>query len=108
MKELKDKKQLHPTNVRELAEVNAYYPFEWNGKRLRCVPMKDRCNNPCRKCYFEKERNTHLRCPMNKACMAAYRYDNRSVKFISDELSSLNMDEVSMAHALQADKICYK
>lgn len=108
MKELKDIRELHPTNIKELSRVKTYYPFEYHGRKLRCVPVKENSKTPCRYCRWEKDRNTSLICPMIKACSAAYRDDRTSVKFISDELSSLNMDEESQRMAMEADRICMK
>ena len=88
---LKDMKVLHPQTMEELAAVPLYYPLEWNGKRMRVVPADDdRWNNPCKSCKFLMQRNLHLICPMARACMAKYRVDGKSVKFIGDELSNLN------------------
>lgn len=108
MKELKDMSMLHPMSIKELAGIPAYFPFEYNGKKLRCVPVKEKSMIPCRMCNWEKLRNVSERCPMAKACMSAFRQDHVSVKFISDELSSLNLDEEAKQKAMDADKICCK
>lgn len=104
---LKDMRPLHPQALDELAQVPVYYPFEWKGMRLRVVPADDeRWSNPCKSCKFLKERNTHLICPMAKACMARNRVDGQSVKYIGDELSNLNgLDDVK-AEAEAADREC--
>lgn len=101
---LKDLRPLHPQTIEELSRVEVYYPLEWEGKRMRVVPADDdRWQNPCKSCKFLMQRNTHLICPMAKACMSKFRVDGKSVKFISDELSSLYNSE-DVKEAKKADK----
>ena len=107
-KVLKDLRELHPQTTEEVASVPVYYPFEWRGRQLRCVPLKENMCSPCRWCNWEKDRNTSQQCPMIKACMAKFRPDGNSVRFISDELSSLNMDANAKEQAEMADRHCYK
>lgn len=104
-KRLRDIRPLHPQTLEELARVPLYYPFEWQGKRMRVVPADDeKWANPCKACRFLKTRNISLSCPMIKGCMAKYRQDGRSVKFIGDELSSLNNVESVKTEAVKADR----
>ena len=107
-RELKDIRSLHPQSVDEVARVEVYYPFEYYGNHLRVVPVKENQNNPCRWCAWEKQRNTSQKCPMIKACMSRFRPDRHSVKFIGDELSSLNSDAEGQQKAALADRKCYK
>lgn len=105
IRKLKDMKTLHPQTLEELAAVPLYYPLEWRGKKMRVVPADDeKWNNPCKSCKFIMQRNISLCCPMAKACMAKYRTDGKSVKFIGDELSNLNCMEDVKSEAEQADK----
>lgn len=104
-KRLKDMRPLHPQNLEELGRVPLYYPFEWNGKKMRVVPADDdKWANPCKCCKFIQQRNISLCCPMSKACMGKFRVDGRSVKFIGDELSSLNNWDEVKREAEKADR----
>ena len=104
-KRLKDYRTLHPQNLEELSRVPVYYPFEWNGKKMRVVPADDdKWANPCKCCKFIQQRSISLVCPMARACMSKWRVDGQSVKFIGDELSSLNMIEYVKAEAEKADR----
>lgn len=107
-RELKNIRSLHPQSVDEVAMVEVYYPFEYRGKHLRCVPLKENQQSPCRWCAWEKQRNMNHTCPMMKACMSKYRPDRQSVKFIGDELSSLNSDEEAQRLAMMADQKCFR
>lgn len=104
-KRLKDLRTLHPQTMEELQKVPLYYPFEWRGKKMRVVPADDeKWGNPCKSCKFLQQRNTSMVCPMAKACMANFRVDSKSVKFIGDELSNLNNTYVTRHNAEEADK----
>lgn len=103
-KKLMDLRVLHPQTIEEVANVMLYYPFEFRGQRMRVIPVDENSTTPCISCKFKKQRDLSLRCPMFKACCACNRPDRQSVKFIGDELSSLNADMEAKYEAAMADK----
>lgn len=103
-KQLKDLRVLHPQTTDEVAKVPVYYPFEYRGQRMRVIPIDVTSTSPCVSCKYKKQRDVTLRCPMFVACSAGYRPDRMSVKFIGDELSSLNADMEAKYEAAMADQ----